>query len=426
MRTLRFALTLFLVPLVAQAAALSRTEKAIIRHIDAELPGMMALLEQSVNIESATENLAGVRAVGDLYAPLLSKLGFTTRWVAMPPAMDRAGHLVAEKTGRRGKRVLLIGHLDTVLEGPELRWQREGDIARGSGTVDMKGGNMIILAALSALHRAGALDDRRIVVYFTGDEEAPGHPLSTSRGDFIEEAKRSDVALGFEASVGPTATVGRRGVTTWRLEVDGVTAHSSGVFNEYAGSGAIYEASRILNAFHEELKGEQYLTFNASLIAGGTDVVYSEEEATGTATGKSNVVPQKVFAAGDLRFISLEQRETTKERMREIVSRHLPKTTATITFADSYPPMAPTAGNYAILAMLDRVSRDLGYAEVPPFDPGSRGAGDISFVASYLDGIDGIGARGSGSHTPDEQMDLASLPELIKRTAILIYRLTQR
>ncbi|HEX7706144.1 MAG TPA: M20/M25/M40 family metallo-hydrolase [Thermoanaerobaculia bacterium] len=426
MRSLRFAvIVLSLLPLTAVAAGLSRTEKAIVAHVDAELTQMIALLEQSVNIDSATENLEGVRAVGDLYETSLSKLGFATRWIEMPEGFGRAGHLVAERNGRKGKRILLIGHLDTVLEGPEMRWQLDGDAARGSGTVDMKGGNLIVIAALSALHRARALDDRRIVVYFTGDEEAPGRPISISRGDFIDVAKRSDIALGFEASVGSTATVGRRGVTTWRLEVDAVTAHSSGIFSENTGSGAIFEISRIIHAFHDELKGEEFLTFNASVIAGGTEVTYSDEEWGGTASGKSNVVPPKAVAAGDLRFISEEQRESVKHRMREIVARHLPRTSASITFSDSYPPMAPTEGNYAILAELDRVSRDLGYGEVPAFDPGQRGAGDISFVASYVDGLDGIGARGAGSHTPDERLDLASMPELIKRTAILIYRLTR-
>lgn len=422
MRKTTISLALLLIATTALGDGLTRKEREIVREIDMAMPAMLDLLERSVNIPSATENLPGVREVGRLYAAELEKIGFETRWIDLPPEMRRSGHLHAERKGSRGKRLLLIGHLDTVLEGEG--WSRQGDTARGNGVQDMKGGNLIIIAALRALERAGALADRRIIVAFTGDEEDPGSPLSTSRRDLVEAARRSDAALAFEASIGETATVARRGVTQWRLEVKGVTAHSSGIFGEETGAGAIFEAARILNAFHDQLKGEAYLTFNPSVIAGGTEATLDDDTSTGSATGKTNVIPQDVIAIGDLRFLSVEQREATKAKMQEIIGRNLPRTSARIAFTDVYPPMAPTEGNYALLAILDQASRDLGFGTVPALDPGSRGAGDVSFV-SFIDGLDGLGARGRGSHTPREEMDLVSLPQLIKRTAILIYRLTR-
>jgi glutamate carboxypeptidase len=111
--------------------------------------------------------------------------------------------------------------------------------------------------------------------------------------------------------------------------------------------------------------------------------------------------------------------------MREIVARGLPGTTAKITFDDGYPAMTPNEGNYALLKQLDQVSQDLGFGKVAALDPGERGAGDIAFVSHLIPGLDGIGARGGGSHAPGEFMDLESLPMLTKRAAILIYRLTR-
>jgi glutamate carboxypeptidase len=398
-------------------------EQRIISYVDAHSQEAAALLEHTVNLESATLNLNGVRSVGKVFGAELESLGFTSRWLEMPVEMKRAGHLFAERQGGRGKRLLLIGHLDTVLQGK--RFERRGVRASGAGTVDMKGGDVVLLYALKALQSIGALDGTRIVVMMTGDEELPGTPLSISRRDLIEAARRSDAALAFEAAAGDTATVARRGSSSWRMEVTAQTGHSSGIFTEGSGSGAVFEASRILSSFYQELKGEQYLTFNPSVIVGGTDVTYDAGEKRGTASGKPNVIAGRAVVEGDLRFISEEQKTRARARMREIVARSLPRAQAQISFADSYPAMSPTPGNYELLRVLDEASRANNLGPVAAYDPGKRGAGDISFVAPYVSGLDGLGARGGGSHEPEEYVELDTLPLLIKRAALLIYRLTR-
>lgn len=408
----------------ACAQTLSTEEQRIAAYVDAHLEDAVRLLEQTVNIASATQNLEGVRSVGRAFQSEFRSLGFTSKWVEMPPQMSRAGHFFAEHTGTRGRRILLIGHLDTVLEGK--RFVRDGKVAHGNGTVDMKGGNIVLLYALKALHGAGALKGSRIIVFMTGDEENVGSPLEVSRRDLLEAARRSDVALGFEAGIENTATVARRGSSDWRLEVKATTGHSSGIFSPGVGSGAVFEASRIINAFYEQLRGEQYLTFNPSVIAGGTDVAFDNRDDKGTATGKTNVIAQTVVVRGDLRFISEQQREAAKAKMTEIVSRSLPQTKSQITFEDNYPAMSPTPDNYALLKILDQASVDLGLGRVEAFDPGGRGAGDISFVAPFISGLDGLGARGGGSHTADEFVELDTLSIQIKRAALLIYRLTRQ
>ncbi|HEY6186101.1 MAG TPA: M20/M25/M40 family metallo-hydrolase [Pyrinomonadaceae bacterium] len=408
----------------AGAQTLSAEERRIADYVDAHFEDAVRLLEQTVNVESATQNLEGVKRVGRIFQSEFRALGFNAKWIEMPPQMGRAGHFFAEHTGTRGRRLLLIGHLDTVLEGK--RFVRDGQVARGSGTVDMKGGDIVLLYALKALHSTGALRGSRIIVIMTGDEENVGSPLEVSRRDLLEAARRSDVALGFEAGIENTATVARRGSSDWRLQVTAATGHSSGIFSEGVGSGAIFEAARILNAFHEQLRGEQYLTFNPSVIAGGTDVTFDNRDDHGAATGKTNVIARTVVVRGDLRFISEKQRDAAKARMTDIVSRSLPQTKSEITFEDNYPAMSPTPENYALLKTLDQASRDLGLGSVEAFDPGGRGAGDISFVAPFISGLDGLGARGGGSHAADEFAELDTLSIQIKRAALLIYRLTRQ
>jgi len=405
----------------AADAPLSPDEQHIIGYLDEHQSEITSLLEQAVRIDSATENLAGVKKVGALYRSELDQLGFATRWVDMPPEIKRAGHLFASHTGTKGKRLLLIGHLDTVLPGGT--WRVEGNRAYGAGAGDMKGGDTVLLVALKALASIGALDGTQITVAFTGDEESAGHPIEISRRDLLDAAKSSDYALAFENAVRDTATVARRGSSNWRLEVSGIQAHSSAIFSAAFGDGAIYEAARILNSFREELRKEEGLTFSPAVIVGGTDIAL--EGSSGTASGKGNVIARAVIVKGDLRFSSPEQLARARATMSEIVAKNLRRTSAKIVFEDSYPAMEASPENLALLEKLNQVSLDLGFGKVAVCDPKERGAGDVSFVAPIIPSIDGLGARGGGAHTPGDFADIKSLPELTKRTAILIYRLTR-
>jgi glutamate carboxypeptidase len=406
-----------------QPQQLSPTEQKIRDYVRSHEAEEISLLEKAVNISSGTLNLAGVREVGRLFAPEFSSIGFDTRWIALPDAVGRAGHLFAEHKGARGKRLLLIGHLDTVFEGDGVHFVRLDTLAAGAGSSDMKGGDMVILYALKALQNVGALDGTRIIVALTGDEEDAGPLFEVSRKPLIDAAKRSDIALGFEEDAGK-GTVARRGMSGWQLVVTARQAHSSGIFSPGTGDGAIYEGARILNEFREKLSGEKYLTFNPAVVVGGTDVTYDSSRIAGTTAGKDNIIAPKLFARGDLRFISRDQEAKAREEMRAIVAEHLPGASATITFEDGNPAMPPTKGNYALLGVLDSVSRALGQGPVEALDPGQRGAGDISFVSDYVDALDGLGVIGMRSHTPDEKVDLRSIAPATERAAVLIYRLT--
>ena len=327
----------------------------------------------------------------------------------------------------KGKKLLLIGHLDTVFE-EDSDFQEftmvNDSIAHAPGGNDMKGGNVIMLYALKALSDNGLLENAQIIAAYTGDEESAGRPLNISRKDLIDAAKRSDVALGFETSTGlNNATVARRGSSGWKVQVTGKRAHSSAIFNERVGAGAIFEMSRILNEFYTTVKGEEYLTFNPGVLFGGTTLTLEETLSKGAAFGKSNVVAQSAYVSGGLRFISEEQKANARKKMEEIVSNNLPHTSAKISFTDSYPAMGPTEGNHRLLKVLNDVSKDLNQGGVEAYDPGKRGAADVSFVAEYVDCLDGLGTMGNYAHTPQETVNLNTIEDLTKRTAILIYRL---
>jgi glutamate carboxypeptidase len=400
-----------------------RVRQAIVTQTDEQI----AYLQHLVDIPSSTLNLAGVRHVGDVLRASLDSLGFTTSWASLPAEVGRAGHVIAEHRGRAGMtRMLLIGHLDTVVDPNGPSWVRTDSTAAGVGANDMKGGDVIILFALKALQSVGALRDLNVTIVFTGDEEAAGYPIETSRKDLIDAAHHNDVALAFEGGNRSDATVARRGASGWQVRATGRSAHSAGIFGEGSGYGAIYELARILDGFRRELAGEQYLTLNTAVVVGGTDVAYDTVAVSGTVASKLNIIPRSAIAHGDLRFISEDQKERARARMRAIVAQHLPGTDATITFIDEYPGMPPTPGGAKLLAEYDATSRALGFGQVEALDPGRRGAGDVSFVAPFIDGLDGLGAMGSGSHTPRERVNLATLPMQTERAALLIRRVGDR
>jgi glutamate carboxypeptidase len=389
------------------------------------------LLEETVNISSGTMNHEGVRAVGKVMARELEALGLATEWIEMPEEMQRAGHLFGHRYRDDKKRILLIGHLDTVFEADDgfQSYTRDGDTVFGPGVDDMKSGNVVIVYVLRALKEIGSLDDVSVTVAYTGDEEHAGSPLSLSKHDLIEAGKWAEISLGFEGGISydgqDWATISRRSSSNWYLEVTGKQAHSSRIFSESTGHGAIFEAARILSEFDQKVRGEEYLTFNAGTIQGGTDVEYDSENNRGTTFGKTNVVPNRVIVHGDIRSISQAQLERVREAMREIVDDHLPHTDARIEFEDRYPPMEPTEGNERLHSILSQANEDLGRGPMPILDPLRRGAADISFVAPYSDALAGLGAAGQGGHTPKESLDLNSVPVAIKRAALLLYRLAR-
>jgi len=399
----------------------------LIEHVDAHNAEALAMLERVVNINSGTMNFDGVRAVGDIFAEELNSLGFKTRWVD-GAAFERAGHLIAERQGS-GPHILLIGHLDTVFEkdSPFQSYKPGPDSkAGGPGIADMKGGDVIMVYALKALQSIDALDRARITVVLTGDEERPGDPIEKGRAELVAAAKEAAYVVAFENGDNnpATAVVSRRGNSRWRLTVQAKPAHSSQIFREDIGAGAIYETARIVDAFYESLSGEEFLTFNPGMILGGTSVDYDSTQSRGSAFGKSNVVAEHALVTGDLRTISPEELQSAKTRMRDIVASSRSHTIAEIRFTDRYPPLAPGEGNLRMLELYDRVSRDLGFGPVTRVNPMKAGAADVAFTAGHVDmAIDGIGLVGGRDHTEEEFGDLDALPMQTKRAVVFLYRL---
>ena len=174
------ASVLFATPSPAQ---LTSAEQTMIETVDSEQQRTVAMLATWVNQNSGSLNSKGVEAVGRMLRSELEPLGFKVEWVDMRAA-GRSGHIVATHKGKgRGKRLLLIGHLDTVFEpdSPFQRWEQRGNQGIGPGSGDDKGGMAVMVAALRAMRSAGTLKDADIRIVLSGDEEDAGDPIEVTR-----------------------------------------------------------------------------------------------------------------------------------------------------------------------------------------------------------------------------------------------------
>ena len=412
------------------AAAQTPAEAKMATTIAAETDRHVALLERLVNQNSGSLNLDGVTKVGQMVRAELEPLGFAVEWIDMKET-GRAGHLVATHTGNgKGKRILLIAHLDTVFEpeSPFQKFVRDGTRATGPGIGDDKGGIVVIIAAMRAMQAAGTLKHADIKIVLTGDEERTGAPLAIARRDLVAAGKWADVALEYENLARDegkdTGTIARRSSTNWTLRTTGKTGHSSGVFNATLGYGAAYELVRILDEFRRTLP-EPNLTFNVGVMAAGTPATLADNNYQMSAGGKTNIVAAQAVARGDLRALTPEQEAKTRAAMQAIVAQSLPGTTAKLDFQEGYPPMAPTDGNRALLVKLNAVNRSLKLPEMAEMDPARRGAADSAFVAAHVDTLAGLGVAGGNAHAEGEWVDLTSIPLQALRSAAFITRLSR-
>jgi len=198
---------------LAFSGGLNKAEKTIQQYVDQHTEEAISLVEKVVNINSGTLNIAGNKTVGKIFQAELDQLGFNTYWVTYPKTIKRSGHLFAEMRGGKGKKIVMVGHLDTVFEpdSPFQKFRRDGNTAYGPGVADMKGGDVSMIYAMKALDNIGVLKDLNLTLVFIGDEEKTGGPPSIVRKELIEAGKWANIGLGFEGAHGMNTGTGASG-----------------------------------------------------------------------------------------------------------------------------------------------------------------------------------------------------------------------
>ena len=369
----------------------------------------VAELAELVAIPSGVGDAVGVARVAEALAAPFRDLGAAVELRSDGPAGPT---LVAQLTGARpGRRLALIGHLDTVgaPDDPAPRLDVRDGRAWGMGSVDMKGGLLLAVHALQAIRVvAGGLPFGEVLVIDGPDEEI-GSPVGSVA--MRELVPGCDAALVLEPGRPSGAlVVARKGMLQARVRVTGRAAHA-GVEPD-KGRSALLAAAHATIALHA-------LSGTVGGAAGGVTV------NVGTMHGgtRPNVVPAEATLELDLRATTVTAMDSAIAAIRAVCAAPaVPDVTMDLTIATSFPPMERLPSTDAMLARVAGVASMLGLS---PGAVATGGASDANTIAGLgVPVLDGLGPIGGGMHGPDEHIELAALPDRVALLAGAILELT--
>jgi glutamate carboxypeptidase len=366
-------------------------------------------LRTIVNIDSGTYTKPGVDRVGDYLRERFQSFGFSTR---IERQEQFGNHLVAMHTGRarKGPRILLIGHIDTVFPEGEVERRpfalgsQDGKrIATGPGVLDMKSGVLIGMYGLHLLITAQQ-DHYREVIFLCNSDEEIG---SISSKPLIEElASQASAALILEPgrAIG-TVVSSRRASGQYRVEVQGVSAHAG--VEPQNGRNAILELSyqvQKMQALNGTIPGT---TLSVGIIHGGD---------------RTNVVPDHAYFDMDVRASDQAGIKAIEAAMRKVTAQSvLDGTKITLSGSMLSAPFESNRRNARMIQQAKEVGRALG---IEIQDLGSGGASDANNTAALgVPTLDGLGAGGGLAHNPGEFIELDYLPARIALLAGLVQRI---
>ncbi|MBX3234337.1 MAG: M20/M25/M40 family metallo-hydrolase [Labilithrix sp.] len=363
---------------------------------------MERALAELVAVNSFTENKDGGNEVGRRLEELFAIPGLSARRVASTKFAD---HLVFS-AGSSTPKVALVGHLDTVFPpGTFEGFRRDGDLARGPGVLDMKGGLVVVAWALKALAETGTLPSLRLVI--VADEEV-GSPEGQA---VIREATAgAESALVFEAGrKGDLVITRRKGTGSVTLTAHGKAAHAGNAHKE--GVNAVWALAKLVDRVQLLTDYARGVTVNVGKFTGGTS---------------KNTVPDRAEALVDFRFETRADGEALVAAMRAAADEcaaAVPGARIEIGGGIARPPLERTAASAALMEAYGAAARASGLASGEAALIG--GGSDASTTSAMgIASIDGLGPRGIGFHTHDEQIEIASL--LMKAEALARFLATLR
>ena len=378
------------------------TQQRIHDFLAPRLPHYLELLRQMVGINSFTANAAGVNQLGKFTEDLFVSLGFTAEHVQAADFMH-GNHLVLTRPAARpgAPKIGLTSHLDTVYPPAEERandftWRVAGERLYGPGTVDIKGGTLMILMLLDALqHAAPALFEAVTwVVLLNAAEEV----LAPDFGDLLRErlAGATLANLVFEGGKwngrNGQLVVARKGMACYRIEVVGKAAHA-GVAHDL-GANAIVQLAEVVQRVDGFTDYDQALTFNVGTMAGGT--VLNRVPHQASASVEMRTFSPGAFDAGMQKMLALNDYSSVRS-LRDGYPCQV-----RVEVLGSWDPWARNPATDGLLALWQEVGRELG-VELLPQERG--GLSDGNWTWAQIPTLDGLGPAGDNAHCSERSAD---------------------
>ncbi len=368
---------------------------------------LLPLLERWVRQNSFSGDVAAVNVLGDMLAEDFTLAGLTESRVAGDGVGDHLVWRTDAWEGSPGARVVLIGHHDTVFPpGTFDVWERDGDRLRGPGVLDMKGGLLVMRTALAALADVGALAALPLAMVCVGDEEI-GSPDSRSLLESV--ARGAAAALVFEAGRASDLIITqRKGTGKVAVTATGKAAHAG---NHHAdGVNAIRAMARFVEAAEQLTDYDVGVTVNVGLISGGTS---------------ANTVPAEATCRIDFRFVRTPDGERLVTGLDHAARRVAAETGVAFELSGGIKRL-PLERSDASVALYERYAACARAAGLGGDECGLIGGGSDANTVSAMGvpAIDGLGPRGRGFHTHDEEIEISSL--MLRVDALIRFLLARR
>lgn len=369
-------------------------------HLQENLSHYLELLRQMVSINSFSANARGVNALGKQTADMFSQLGFTAETVqSIHPIYGK--HLILTKPGRSGRKIGLVSHLDTVFPKDEERrnnftWRPQGERIYGPGTVDIKGGTLIIYMMMDALKTLlpDLYQEITWVVLLDAAEETDGSDF----GELCKERLAGDTAACLVFEGGKMrgnrfrVVVARKGMAIYRIEVEGKASHAGSSHGN--GASAIVQMADVIQRISQMTDYERGLTFNVGTVAGGT--VINRVPHLATASVEMRAFSKEVYQDGIAAMLALNDHSSVSSANGDYACQ------VRVNVARKTAPWPRNEATDRLLAIWQEAAASLGY-EVVPEERG--GLSDGNYFWQEIPTIDGLGAAGGNAHCSQRSED---------------------
>ncbi len=358
--------------------------------------------EDICNIESPTSYKEGIDRVGEYFASMARERGWKVEYLKQ----DVAGDIVCitMNPDTEAAPVTISGHIDTVhpvgsFGTPAVK--RDGEKIYGPGVTDCKGGVVAGFMAMDALCQNG-YNKRPVRLLLQTDEETSSKTSGGKTIEYICEKSRDSVLfLNLESYSSGGATMQRKGIVSYKLDVEGKEGHSARCATE--GANAVVDAAHKIIEL-DKFKDKDGITCNCAIVSGGTVV---------------NTIPGKCTFSVNFRFATNEQLDTIRKFVNEITqTEHVKGCKCTATEISSRPAMEKKEAN---IKALEKINKIFEKYNMPVLEARTRpGGSDAAYVTQYgIPCIDSLGTEGGNIHSAGEFANLSSLIDATKRIIVI-------
>ncbi|PID85902.1 MAG: hypothetical protein CSA11_09820 [Chloroflexi bacterium] len=393
---------------------MSLNHKELESYLTTNLPYYLSLLEEWVAINSFTANREGVDELGRVTAVAFAQLGFEADFVRSQTS-EFGHHLVLTRPGKTETTIGLVSHLDTVFpRDEEIRnhffWREEDDRIYGPGTVDIKGGTLIIYMMMSALQELAPEQFEAVtwIILLDASEEVDGTDFSSL---CVQRMGSETVAcLIFEGGAlsdnQAKVVVARKGMAIYHVEVEGKAAHAGGAHKR--GANAIVQMAEVVQRVCSFTDYEQDLTFNVGAIAGGT--VSNRVPHFASASVEMRAFNPEVYDQGVSRMLALNDLSTVHSANGQF------SCSVAVNLLRETKPWPRNPDTDRLFAIWQEAGAAVGL-EVVPEERG--GLSDGNYFWDLIPSIDGLGAAGGNAHCSEQSEDGSKEQEYCLSTAFV-------